>query len=201
MGLFFTTAALVTFGGAYAVLPFVAQQAVDTFGWLKPGQMVDGLALGETTPGPLIMVVAFVGFVGGWQATDMGWSGAILGCVIATYFTFLPSFLFILLGAPFIERMRGELHLTAALSGITAAVVGVVLNLALFFGKTVFLPELSSEGFSKSWSLDSIAASANYFAIVLAIVAFIALTRFKLNLAYLVAGCALVGLAKYLLAN
>ena len=199
MGLFFTTAALVTFGGAYAVLPFVAQQAVGNYGWLKPGQMVDGLALGETTPGPLIMVVSFVGFVGGWQASELGWTGAILGCLIATYFTFLPSFLFILLGAPFIERMRGELHLTAALSGITAAVVGVILNLALFFGKTVFLPGLTVDTISGAWSMSQIIEALDLFAMALAMAAFIALTRFKVNLAGLVAACALVGLAKFLL--
>lgn len=199
MGWFFTTAAFVTFGGAYAVLPFVAQQAVDVFGWLKPGQMIDGLALGETTPGPLIMVVAFVGFVGGWQATDLGWTGAALGCVIATYFTFLPSFLFILLGAPFIEQMRDELQLTAALSGITAAVVGVILNLALFFGKTVFLPGRPEVLPDEAWTLTGIAGATNVFAVTLATAAFVALTRFKLNLAYIVAACAAGGLLRYLL--
>ena len=199
MALFFTTSALVTFGGAYAVLPFVAQQAVGTYGWLRADQMIDGLALGETTPGPLIMVVAFIGFVGGWQATDMGWSGAVLGCLIATYFTFLPSFLFILLGAPFIERMRGELRLTAALSGITAAVVGVILNLAIFFGKTVFFPGLSAEFQSHYWDFNQLAAAIDYFAVLLAAAAFIALIRFKLNLAYVVAGCAAVGLVRYFL--
>lgn len=201
MGTFFTTAALVTFGGAYAVLPFVAKQAVLTYAWLKPGQMLDGLALGETTPGPLIMVVAFVGFVGGWQAGELGWSGAVLGCVIATYFTFLPSFLFILMGAPFIERMRGQLHLTAALSGITAAVVGVILSLALFFGKTVFLAGLKEASLSSLRDPTALWDASRPFAILLAIAAFVALQRFKLNLAYVVGGCAACGLLRFVIGS
>lgn len=196
MGTLFTTAALVTFGGAYAVLPFVAHQAVDVFNWLKPGQMVDGLALGETTPGPLIMVVAFVGFVGGYQASDLSWTGAMLGCVIATYFTFLPSFVFILLGGPYIESMRGELRLTAALTGITAAVVGVVLNLAVFFGKTVFWPTLHRWD-SAELSLSRIAEATNAFGLLVAVVAFVAMSRFKVSLGYIVLACSLAGLVKF----
>jgi len=200
MGILFTTSALVTFGGAYAVLPYVARQSVQVFEWLKPAQMVDGLALGETTPGPLIMVVAFVGFVGGYQASGMGWTGAILGCLIATYFTFLPSFLFIFLGAPYIESMRGELHLTSALTGITAAVVGVILNLAVFFGKTVIWPTLSlphSDPFSLPATATAIAASTNWFGLVLAIAAFVALQRFKVSLSYVVLVCAAAGLLRF----
>lgn len=196
MGWFFTTAALVTFGGAYAVLPFVAHQAVDVYQWLKPGQMIDGLALGETTPGPLIMVVAFVGFVGGWQATDMGWFGAVLGCLIATYFTFLPSFLFILIGAPFIEQMRDEIRLTAALTGITAAVVGVILNLALFFGKTVFLPNVSQINTTGEISISSLMSSLDWIAMLIAIASFVAMHRFKVSLSYVIAFCALAGVIK-----
>lgn len=198
MSWFFTTAAFVTFGGAYAVLPFVAQQAVDVFGWLKPGQMIDGLALGETTPGPLIMVVAFVGFVGGWQAMDLGWSGAILGCLIATWFTFLPSFLFILLGAPFIEQMREELHLNAALSGITAAVVGVILNLAIFFGRTVFFPQLKSGVGAASVSWRETLSGADVFAMLVTAGAFFALTRYRISLGWVVVICGLLGVARYL---
>lgn len=197
MGWFFTTSALVTFGGAYAVLPFVAQQAVDGFGWLKPGQMVDGLALGETTPGPLIMVVAFVGFVGGWQASDLGWLGAILGCVVSTYFTFLPSFLFILIGGPFIEQMREELRLTAALTGITAAVVGVILNLALFFGHTVFFPTLSTA--DAEWAITDIVQRIDFISVGIAVAAFFALQRFKLGLGWVIAGCAAIGLLKLIM--
>ncbi|HEX4872858.1 MAG TPA: chromate efflux transporter [Nevskiaceae bacterium] len=135
MALFFTQAALLTFGGAYAVLPYVYQGAVHQFGWLSGPQMMDGLALGETTPGPLIMVVAFVGFVGGWQAPGGDASLAVLGAVVATLFTFLPSFLFIFAGAPIVEASRQRPRLSAPLTAITAAVVGVIVSLALFFGR------------------------------------------------------------------
>ncbi|WP_290575508.1 chromate efflux transporter [Ketobacter sp.] len=145
MGWFFTKAALLTFGGAYAVLPYVVQGGVEHYGWLSATQMMDGLALGETTPGPLIMVVAFVGFVGGWTKAVLGpdalvLGGALAACVV-TFFTFLPSFLFILLGGPLVEASRNQLKLTAPLTGITAAVVGVILNLALFFGEHVLFPD------------------------------------------------------------
>src|SRR5207249_1540757 len=143
MAWFFTKAALVTFGGAYAVLPYVYQGAVETYGWLAPTQMIDGLALGETTPGPLIMIVAFVGFVGAWTHALTGElrfvSGAAGACV-ATFFTFLPSYLFILAGGPLIESTHGQLKFTAPLTAITAAVVGVIVNLALFFAWHVLWP-------------------------------------------------------------
>ena len=134
-GLFFSGAALVTFGGAYAVLAYVAQQAVEVYGWLAPGEMVNGLALAETTPGPLIMVVQFVGGLGGYRdpgAVDP-WVGMLLGSLLVTWVTFVPCFMFIFLGAPYVERLRGNHHLTAALTGITAAVVGVIASLAVFF--------------------------------------------------------------------
>ncbi|WP_341678898.1 chromate efflux transporter [Niveibacterium sp. SC-1] len=145
MGWFFTKAALMTFGGAYAVLPYVYQGAVDHYQWLSGTQMIDGLALGETTPGPLIMVVSFVGFVGGWGKQVFGpdalfLGGAAAACVV-TFFTFLPSFCFILLGGPFIESTHGNLRFTAALTGITAAVVGVIVNLAVFFAYHVLWPQ------------------------------------------------------------
>ena len=134
-GLFFSGAAVVTFGGAYAVLSYVAHQAVNVFGWLAPGEMVRGLALAETTPGPLIMVVQFVAFVGAYR--DPGsldpWVAAILASLLVCWVTFVPCFLFVLLGAPYVERLRHNHHLTAALTGITAAVVGVIANLAVFF--------------------------------------------------------------------
>jgi len=134
-GLFFSGAAVVTFGGAYAVLAYVAQQAVNVYGWLAPGEMVRGLALAETTPGPLIMVVQFVAFVGAFR--DPGslnpWVAAILASLLVTWVTFVPCFLWVLLGAPYVERLRSNQHLTAALTGITAAVVGVIANLAVFF--------------------------------------------------------------------
>ena len=145
MGWFFTKAALLTFGGAYAVLPYVVQGGVENYGWLSATQMMDGLALGETTPGPLIMVVAYVGFVGGWTKAVLGPDALVLGAMLAasivTFFTFLPSFLFILLGGPLVEASRNQLKLTAPLTGITAAVVGVILNLALFFGEHVLFPD------------------------------------------------------------
>ena len=144
IGWFFTKAALLTFGGAYAVLPYVYQGAVEHYQWLSPVQMIDGLALGETTPGPLIMVVTFVGFVGGWTKEAFGpeaiFASAFVASAIATFFTFLPSFIFILLGGPFIETTHGNLKLTAPLTAITAAVVGVIVNLALFFAYHVFWP-------------------------------------------------------------
>jgi chromate transporter len=144
MGWFFTQAALLTFGGAYAVLPYVLQGAVDTYGWITAPQMIDGLALGETTPGPLIMVVAFVGFVGAWTKQLFGpealFLAGAMGASVATLFTFLPSFLFILAGAPFIESTRGDVKLTAPLAAITSAVVGVIVNLAVFFAWQVFWP-------------------------------------------------------------
>lgn len=137
MSWFFTKAALMTFGGAYAVLPYVYQGAVTHYGWLTAGQMMDGLALGESTPGPLIMVVTFVGFVGGYTKAVLGVDDALLGGIAAaclvTWFTFLPSFIFILAGGPFIETTHNKVGFTAPLTAITAAVVGVILNLALFF--------------------------------------------------------------------
>ena len=134
-GLFFSGAAVVTFGGAYAVLSYVAQQAVSVYGWLAPGEMVRGLALAETTPGPLIMVVQFVAFVGAYRSPGSfdPWVAAVLASLLVTWVTFVPCFLFVLLGAPYVERLRHNQHLTSALTGVTAAVVGVIANLAVFF--------------------------------------------------------------------
>ncbi len=145
MAWFFTKAALLTFGGAYAVLPYVYQGAVDNFHWVTASQMIDGLALGETTPGPLIMVVSFVGFVGGWTKAIFGADSLLLSGIVAatvvTFFTFLPSFFLILLGGPFIESTHGNLKFTAPLTAITAAVVGVIVNLAVFFAYHVLWPQ------------------------------------------------------------
>ena len=190
MGWFFTKAALLTFGGAYAVLPYVYQGAIDHFGWLTPRQMIDGLALGETTPGPLIMVVAFVAFVGAYVQPVFGGdsalvSGALAACLV-TWFTFLPSFLFILAGGPLVESTHGELKFTAPLTGITAAVVGVILNLALFFAYHVLWPQ----GFSGSFDWPSA---------LIALGAAVALLRFKRGVIQVLLGCALVGLAVHLL--
>ena len=185
MGWFFTKAALLTFGGAYAVLPYVYQGAVDRFGWLKPEQMIDGLALGETTPGPLIMVVAFVGFVGGYLKQLFGPDALFLSGAVAaglvTWFTFLPSFLFILAGGPLVESTHNELRFTAPLTAITAAVVGVILNLALFFGYHVLWPQ----GFVGHFDV----ASA-----LIALGAGVALFRYKRNVIHVIGACALMGL-------
>jgi chromate transporter len=185
MGWFFTKAALLTFGGAYAVLPYVFDGAVQHYGWLTTAQMMDGLALGETTPGPLIMVVAFVGFVGGWGQAVLGpdalLAGGVLAACVVTFFTFLPSFLFILLGAPFIETTHGQLRFAAPLAGITAAVVGVIVNLAVFFAAHVLWPAGRESGF------DAIA-------LAIAVAALVALVRFKLNVLWVIAGAAVVGL-------
>lgn len=184
MGWFFTQAALLTFGGAYAVLPFVTQGAVVEYGWLTPAQMIDGLALGETTPGPLIMVVAFVGFVGAHGQALFGpeshfLAGATAACV-ATWFTFLPSFVFILAGGPLVESTHGEIKFTAPLTAISAAVVGVILNLALFFATNVLWP--AGWGGRVEW------VSAG-----LAVGAAVALFRFKRSVMEVIAVCAVAG--------
>ena len=186
MGWFFTKAALLTFGGAYAVLPYVYQGAVETHQWLSGPQMIDGLALGETTPGPLIMVVAFVGFVGGWLKQVFGPEALFLGGAVAaavvTFFTFLPSFVFILAGGPLVEATHGKLGFTAPLSAITAAVVGVILSLAMFFAYHVLWPQ----GFGGRF--DALSA-------VIAIAAAVALFRFKVGVIPLLGACAAAGLA------
>jgi chromate transporter len=186
MGWFFTKSALLTFGGAYAVLPYVFQGAVENYHWLTATQMIDGLALGETTPGPLIMVVAFVGFVGGWTHEIFGPDALLLagaaGATVATFFTFLPSFVFILVGGPLIETTHGNLHFTAPLTGVTAAVVGVIVNLAVFFAFHVFWPD----GFSGRFE---------WFAALLAAVALTALYRFKTGMIPVIFACGLAGLA------
>ncbi len=186
MSWFFTKAALVTFGGAYAVLPYVYQGGVEQYAWLTGTQMIDGLALGETTPGPLIMVVAFVGFVGGWTKEIFGPDALLMagaaGASIATLFTFLPSFLFILLGGPVVEATRGDIKFTAPLTGITAAVVGVILNLATFFAYHVLWPQ----GF---------AATFEWISALIGAAAFVALFKYKVGIVPVIAACAVLGLA------
>ncbi|WP_047293530.1 chromate efflux transporter [Pseudomonas fluorescens] len=190
MGWFFTKAALLTFGGAYAVLPYVYQGAVGHYGWLTPTQMIDGLALGETTPGPLIMVVAFVGFIGGYVQPAFGaehaFAAGALAATLVTWFTFLPSFLFILAGGPLVESTHNELKFTAPLTAITAAVVGVILNLACFFAYHVFWPS----GF---------AGHPGLFSIGLALLAALALFIFKRGVIEVLIVCALAGLGFHLL--
>ncbi|MEP7206839.1 MAG: chromate efflux transporter [Casimicrobiaceae bacterium] len=185
MAWFFTKAAFLTFGGAYAVLPYVVQGAVEGHGWLTATQMIDGLALGESTPGPLIMVVAFVGFVGGWTHAIAGdpllLAGAAGACV-ATYFTFLPSFLFILAGAPLVESTHGRMGFTAPLTGITAAVTGVIANLAVYFGGHVLVPPPRAG----LWhGLDPVA-------LLLVVLAGVALAR-RIGVIPVIAACAAVG--------
>ncbi len=186
LGWFFTKAALLTFGGAYAVLPYVYQGAVEHHQWLSGPQMIDGLALGETTPGPLIMVVAFVGFVGGWGKQVLGpdalFVGAALAATVVTFFTFLPSFVFILAGGPVVEATHGRLGFTAPLSAISAAVVGVILNLAMFFAYHVLWPQ----GFGGRFDIGAAA---------IAVAAAVALFRFKVGVLPLLAACAAAGLA------
>ncbi|ATC63543.1 chromate transporter [Nibricoccus aquaticus] len=179
-GVFFSQTAMVTFGGAYAVLPYVGQQAVEVQGWLTAAQMLDGLGLAETTPGPLIMVVQFVGFLGGWnQPGEMSpLMAATLGAAITTWTTFVPCFLWIFLGAPYLERVRGNAALSGALAAVTAAVVGVVLNLAVWFGWQVFHPR---EGV------------IDWFAVGLAAVAFAALQRWKGGMIAVLAACGVCG--------
>ncbi len=182
MGWFFTKAALMTFGGAYAVLPYVYQGGVEHYHWLTASQMIDGLALGETTPGPLIMIVAFVGFVGAWSGALFGESSqlaaGVAGAAVAALFTFLPSFIFILAGGPLVESTRGDVRMTAPLTAISAAVVGVVVSLAVFFGQHVFLK----------------AGHWDYPAIAICAAACVALFRYRIGTIKLILACAVVGL-------
>jgi chromate transporter len=184
MGWFFTKAAWLTFGGAYAVLPYVYQGAVDQHAWLTPEQMIDGLALGETTPGPLIMVVAFVGFVGGytreWLGAENLFLAGTIAAIVVTWFTFLPSFLLILGGGPLVESTQNEIRVTAPLTAITAAVVGVIANLAVFFAWHVFWPS----GFG---------GPVDWISVAIGLAATMALLRFKQGVVPVILVCALAG--------
>jgi len=184
MGWFFTKAALLTFGGAYAVLPYVYQGAVEHYHWLTAPQMIDGLALGETTPGPLIMIVTFVGFLAGWGQLPIETAThlmcGIAGALVVTYFTFLPSFLFILAGGPLVESTRNNLKFTAPLTAITAAIVGVIVNLAVFFAWHVFWPQGDISSF------DLIAA-------LIGIGAMLALFRYKIGIIPVIVACGSIG--------
>ena len=189
MGRFFSQVALVTFGGAYAVLPYVAKAAVGHFDWLSASQMVDGLALGETTPGPLIIVVAFVGFMGGWNTGVFGapghWWDAVAATLVVVWFTFLPSFGFILVGGPLVEATRDNLRLGAPLRAITAAVVGVIGSLVLFFAAPVLWP----------------AGQLDWAPAGLVVLALVLLLRWRWSVLQLIGGAALVGLGRYGLAQ
>lgn len=193
MGWFFTKAALLTFGGAYAVLPYIVQGAVGQHGWLTPTQMIDGLALGEANPGPLIMVVAFVGFVGAYVEVlfgpDLRFVAGAVAALLVTWFTFLPSFIFIFAGGPLAESTHGKLHFTAPLTAITAAIVGVILNLAVFFAYHVFWP-------------DGLAGRFDWLSALLALATGLALFRFNRSVIQVIAASAVTGLLlKILLAT
>jgi len=182
--LFFTKAALLTFGGAYAVLPYVYQGVIEHYHWISPQQMIDALALGETTPGPLIMVITFIGFVSGWVNNFMPnlnpIYSALLTTTVATFFTFLPSFIMIFVGAPLIESTRKNIKFAAPLTAITSAVVGVILNLALFFAYHVFWNEQAS--------------AISYVSILITVISLIALIRFKTNILYVIFGSCIAGI-------
>ena len=197
MGLFFSGAAVVTFGGAYAVLAYVAQQAVQVYGWLQPREMVRGLALAETTPGPLIMVVQFVAFLGAYRAPGGldPWVAAVLASLLVTWVTFVPSFLFVLLGAPYMERLRGNRSLSAALTGITAAVVGVIANLGLYFA----VHTLFSDTAQLAWGPLSLVVpevgTVRWVALAIAGIAAVLLFRVTWSVLRTLGVCALLGLA------
>jgi chromate transporter len=198
---FFSQMAVVTFGGAYAVLAYVAQEAVDTFGWLQPGEMLDGLGMAETTPGPLIMVTQFVGFLAAFR--DAGplapIAAATLGAILTTWVTFVPCFLWIFAGAPFIERLRGNKALSSALTAITAAVVGVILNLALWFAIHTLFGKIDAVA-TPTGSFDMpVLSSINIPAFILSVGALIAVFRFKIGVLPVLGACAALGAAYVLL--
>ena len=203
IAVFFSKMAVVTFGGAYAVLAYVAQQAVDTYGWLKPGEMLDGLGMAETTPGPLIIVTQFVGFMGAYRGAS-GMSpmlAGILGGLLTTWVTFVPCFLWIFLGAPYIETLRGNKALSAALATITAAVVGVILNLAVWFSLHVLFAELHKTEVA-GLTLDvPVLASVNVPSLILTLAAIVAVFRFKAGMIPVLAGSAALGILYYLVAG
>jgi chromate transporter len=200
IGAFFSKMAIVTFGGAYAVLAYMAQQAVETYGWLKPGEMLDGLGMAETTPGPLIMVVQFVGFMAAYRhpGTLPPMLAGTLGGLLATWCTFVPCFLWIGLGAPFIERLRDNKPLNGALAGITAAVVGVILNLAVWFALHTIFAELRPLAWGPVHLDMPVLASVNVWSLLLTLAAVVAVFRLKLGMIPVLAGSALAGLLLHL---
>ncbi len=201
IAIFFSKMAVVTFGGAYAVLAYVAQEAVGTYGWLEPGEMLDGLGMAETTPGPLIMVLQFVGFLGAFR--DAGWDSALLagtiGGLLATWVTFAPCFAFIFLGAPYMEGLRSNRSLSAALTAVTASVVGVILNLAIWFAIHVVWTEVRRIEAGPLWLELPVLGSIDWAAAALSALALIAVFRLKLGMATVLGGSALLGLVLYAL--
>ena len=202
VGLFFSRMAVVTFGGAYAVLAYVAQQAVEGYGWLRPGEMLDGLGLAETTPGPLILVNCFVGFLAAFREPGAlpPMLAGTFGAVVTLWVTFVPSFLWIFAGAPFVERLRGNRALDGALSAITAAVVGVIANLAVWFALHVLFAEFRPAALGPIRFDVPVAASLDVAALVLAAGAMLALLRFHVGLVPVLAGAAVLGAAWKLVA-
>jgi chromate transporter len=200
IAVFFSKMAVVTFGGAYAVLAYVAQQAVETYGWLGPHEMLDGLGMAETTPGPLIMVTQFVGFMGAFRQAGMldPLLAGVLGGMLTTWVTFLPCFLWIFLGAPYVEVIRGNRALSAALSGITAAVVGVILNLAIWFGLHVlFAHVIEWRGYGITLDMP-VLSSINLASATLMAAAMIALFQFKVGMLVVLGACSVAGMLYYL---
>ncbi len=195
-GLFFSGAALVTFGGAYAVLAYVAQQAVEVYGWLAPGEMVRGLALAETTPGPLVMVVQFVAFVGAYRAPGGldPWLAAVLAALLTTWVTFVPCFLFILLGAPYVERLRGNRALAAALGGITAAVVGVIAHLGVYFALHTLVTDTAVATLGPLGLEYPLLDTVRWPAVVVAVVAAVLVLRLGWPVLRVLGVCAVLGL-------
>jgi chromate transporter len=198
--IFFSKTAVVTFGGAYAVLAYIAQQAVEVFGWLQPGEMLDGLGLAETTPGPLVQVVQFVGFMGAYRnpGNFSPLVAGVIGSVITTWVTFVPCFIWIFLGAPFIEYWRGNKSLTTALSAITAAVVGVILNLAVWFALQTLFGTVNESVVGPARFFIPIWSTLDVAGLFIAMAAFVALFRFRLSMLVTLAGSALVGIFYYL---
>jgi chromate transporter len=198
---FFSKMAVVTFGGAYAVLAYVAQQAVETYAWLKPGEMLDGLGLAETTPGPLILVLQFVGFLAAFRSPgglDPMLAGA-LGAVVTVWVTFVPCFLWIFLGAPYVEALRGSKSLNTAMSGITAAVMGVVLNLAVWFALHAIFGSIRDANFLGAHLLVPVWNTINVPTLLIAVFAMLALFRFKLGMMITIGSSAALGLLYHVL--
>ncbi len=201
IAIFFSKMAVVTFGGAYAVLAYVAQEAVETYGWLQPGEMLDGLGMAETTPGPLIMVTQFVGFMGAFRAPGPlnPYAAGVLGGLLTTWVTFTPCFLWIFLGAPYIEALRSNRALSGALAAITAAVVGVILNLAVWFGLHVLFREVRELRWAGRLTLDvPVLSTVNVASLVLTAAAIVAMFRFKVGMIPVLAACSGAGLLYYL---
>jgi chromate transporter len=201
IGVFFSKTAVVTFGGAYAVLAYIAQQAVEVFGWLQPGQMLDGLGMAETTPGPLIQVVQFVGFMGAYQNSGAlsPLMAGLYASILTTWVTFVPCFLWIFLGAPYVERLRGNRSLSSGLAAITAAVVGVVLNLALWFSLQTLFTSVSEIYWGPLRLLVPDLSTLDWASLLIALAAFIALFRYKVSMIKTLLASASVGFAYYLL--